>query len=255
MKKLVLTSLLTVFAVSGAHAAGMLDNPLYRPDQGMFYSMTDLESNTNSTTRLDLGEEFGYGITDRLAVGIAMSMAENNWFDQSEWGQLGIGVNYRLLDMEKWKADIYGSYGVNPVWAYGKSFMEENETNYAWNIGMRAGYVTDAWTLAGYIDFDYVNTESFNWGDDGWHYLTLGADLLVALNEDWDLALGAQYTGIMDDRVENAGQWEGKIGANYLIDDNMFVGIYLAKYMAHTNPGQWTVADGFGYGAKFGIQF
>ena len=255
MKKLVLTSLLTVFVVSGANAAGAIDNPLYRPDKGMFYSMTDLSSNTNTTTRADLDEEFGYGITDRLAVGVAVSMAENNWFDQSQWGTLGIGVNYRLLDMEGWKADVYGSYGVNPVWDYGKSFMDTNETNYAWNIGMRAGYVTDAWTIAGHIDFDYVNTESFNWGDDGWHYLSLGADLLVALNESWDLAVGAEYTGIMDDRVENAGRWEGTIGANYLIDDNMFVGIYLAKYMTHQNPGQWAVTDGFGYGAKFGIQF
>ncbi len=255
MKKLVLTSLLAVFAVSGAHAAGTLDNPLYRPDKGMFYSMTELSSDTNSTTRVDLDEEFGYGITDRLAVGAAVSMAENNWFDQSQWGTLGIGVNYRLLNMENWKADVYGSYGVNPVWDYGHSFMDEDLTWYNWNVGMRAGYVTDAWTVAGHVDFDYSNSESFNWGDDGWHTLSLGMDILVAMNEDWNLAVGAEYTGIMDDRVENAGQWEGKIGANYHIDDNMFVGFYLSKYMAHRNPGQWTVADGFGYGAKFGIQF
>lgn len=255
MKKLVLTSLLAVFAVSGAHAAGTLDNPLYRPDKGMFYSMTELSSDTNSTTRVDLDEEFGYGITDRLAVGAAVSMAENNWFDQSQWGTLGIGVNYRLLNMENWKADVYGSYGVNPVWDYGHSFMDEDLTWYNWNVGMRTGYVTDAWTVAGHVDFDYSNSESFNWGDDGWHTLSLGMDILVAMNEDWNLAVGAEYTGIMDDRVENAGQWEGKIGANYHIDDNMFVGFYLSKYMAHTNPGQWTVADGFGYGAKFGIQF
>lgn len=37
MKKLALTSLFAVFAVSGAHAANIIDgNPLYRPDQGRF---------------------------------------------------------------------------------------------------------------------------------------------------------------------------------------------------------------------------
>lgn len=255
MKKLVLTSLLAVFAVSGANAAVINDNPLYRPDAGKFYSMTELSSNTNSTTLVNLDEEFGYGITDRLAVGVAMSMAENNWFDQSQWGTLGIGVNYRLLDMANWKADVYGSYGVNPVWDYGASFMDEDLTWYNWNVGVRAGYMTGAWTVAGHVDFDYSNSESFNWGDDGWHSVSAGLDAFFALNDSWSLLAGAEYTGIIDDRVENAGTWEGKLGANYNIDDNKFIGAYVSKFMAHTGAGQWTIADGFGFGAKFGIQF
>lgn len=262
MKKLVLTSLLAAFAVSGANAASVLnDNPLYRPDKGMFYSKTTLSSNSNETTAVNLDEEFAYGITDRLAVGIAMSMAENNWFDQSQWGTLGIGVNYRLLNMAHWKADVYGSYGVNPVWDYGKSFMDKNETWYNWNIGMRAGYMTDAWTIAGHFDFDYSNSESFNWGDDGWHYMSAGVDAFFTLDENWSMLVGAEYTGVLDDRVENAGRWEGKLGANYNIDDNMFVGAYLTKEMVHRNaagnvqPGAWTILDGLGFGAKFGIQF
>ena len=255
MKKLVLTSLLAVFAVSGANAAAINDNPLYRPDAGKFYSMTELSSDTNSTTLVGLDEEFGYGITDRLAVGIAMSMAENNWFDQSQWGTLGIGVNYRLLNMGNWKADIYGSYGVNPVWDYGASFMDEDLTGYDWNIGVRAGYMTEAWTVAGYIDFDYSNSESFNWGDDGWHFISAGLDAFFALNDSWSVLVGAEYTGIIDDRVENAGSWEGKLGANYNIDENKFLGAYITKFMNHTGAGQWTIADGFGFGAKFGIQF
>ena len=39
MKKIALTSLLSVFAVSGAYAANTIDgNPLYMPKAGHFYS-------------------------------------------------------------------------------------------------------------------------------------------------------------------------------------------------------------------------
>ena len=41
MKKLALTSLLAMFAVSGANAANVIDgNPLYMPEQNHFYSVT-----------------------------------------------------------------------------------------------------------------------------------------------------------------------------------------------------------------------
>ena len=255
MKKLVLTSLAAVFAVSAAQAANVInDNPLYRPDQGNFYSMTGLSSDTNSTTTVGLSEEFGYGITDRLAVGIAMTMSENNWFDQSDWGTLGIGVNYRLLDMANWKADVYGSYGVGPVWAYRASFMDKDLTWYNWNVGVRAGYMTETWTVAGHVAFDYVNTESFNWGDDGFHSILAGVDGFLSLNQNWALLIGAEYTGWLDDEFENAGSWAAKFGANYNIDANKFIGAYISGEMSH-RTGDWEIANGFGFGAKFGIQF
>ena len=69
MKKLALTSLLAFFAVSGAHAANIIDgNPLYRPDEGRFYSVTSVGSHTKAVDEVGISEEFGYGITDRLAV-------------------------------------------------------------------------------------------------------------------------------------------------------------------------------------------
>ena len=47
MKKLALTSLLAVFAISGAHAANVIDgNPLYMPGQNHFYSVSTLGSHT-----------------------------------------------------------------------------------------------------------------------------------------------------------------------------------------------------------------
>ena len=62
MKKLALTSLLAVFAISGAHAANVIDgNPLYMPEQNHFYSVTTLGSHTEDSV-YSAGEEFGYGI-------------------------------------------------------------------------------------------------------------------------------------------------------------------------------------------------
>ena len=49
MKKLALTSLLAFFAVSGAHAANIIDgNPLYRPGEGRFYSNFAVESHSEA---------------------------------------------------------------------------------------------------------------------------------------------------------------------------------------------------------------
>lgn len=81
MKKLALTSMLAVFAVSGAHAANVIDNnPLYRPGQDRFYSVTTLGSHSEATDTWTLREEFGYGITDKLMVNLATSAMEKDWF-------------------------------------------------------------------------------------------------------------------------------------------------------------------------------
>ena len=69
MKKLALTSLMAVFAVSGAHAANIIDgNPLYRPGEGHFYSNFAVESHSEAIEDWGISEEFGYGITKDLAV-------------------------------------------------------------------------------------------------------------------------------------------------------------------------------------------
>ena len=235
MKKLVLTSLLAVFAATGANAA-INDNPMYRPDQGRFYSVTELSSNTDTIENWSVSEKFGYGITDR------------------GWGDFEIGADYRLLDDMNWKVDAYASYMVSPVWGDHQPFLDEDYTSYTWVVGVRAGYVTDMWTVAGHVEFNYLNTESFNWGDDGMHSLIAGLDGFLSLDSNWALMLGAEYTGVLDDEAENAGLWTGKFGVNYNIDEDMFVGAYISGEMSH-RTGDWEIADGMGFGVKFGAQF
>jgi len=259
MKKLALTSLLTVFAVSAANAA-INDNPLYRPMEGTFVSETSLASHTQSTTTVAMGQEFAYGVTDRLSIGVGTTLAEDNWFDNSEWGALAINANYRLLDGELWKIDVFGGYGVTPVWGDHESFLDEDMTVYDWTVGVQAGYTSGNLTLAGHVIFDYLGSESFNWDEDGIHTLRAGADAFLELNRNWGLVAGVEYTGIMDDKidgvkVDNDGSWTGKFGVNYNIDNDMFVAGYITKEMEHKSAGKWDVADGFGFGGKFGIQF
>ena len=253
MKKLVLTSLLAVFAATGANAA-INDNPMYRPDQGRFYSMTELASNTEYADSWALGEKFGYGITDRASVWVGTSLSEGEWFDTMSWDAFAIGADYRLLDDMNWKVDAYASYALNPVWGDHQSFLDEDYTFYTWGVGVRAGYVTDMWTVAGHVEFNYLNSESFNWGDDGLHALIAGVDGFLSLDSNWALMLGAEYTGMLDDQFDNAGLWTGKFGVNYNIDEDMFVGAYISGEMDHSS-GDWEIVDGMGFGVKFGAQF
>lgn len=254
MKKIALTSLLAVFAVSGANAA-INDNPLYRPDAGKFVSETTVASHTKSTTKVALGQEFAYGVTDRLSVGVGTTLSENNWFDNSQWGALAVNANYRVLDGQMWKVDVFGGYGVTPVWGDHESFLDEDMTVYDWTVGAQAGYTSGNLTLAGHVIYDYLGSESFNWGDDGIHMIRAGADAFLELNKNWGLVAGVEYTGFLDDEAENDGFWTGKFGVNYNIDADKFVAGYITKVMEHKAAGEWDVADGFGFGAKFGIQF
>ena len=261
MKKLILTSLLAVFAATGANAA-INDNPLYRPDQGRFYSVTALESSSRPTvanqkgsSAFALSEAFGYGVTDRLAIGLETTASTADWFDENSWDTFGIGLNYRVFDGVNWKADVFGSYGFGGVWPYGETFLGEENTNYVWTVGAKIGYETASWAVAGHVAFDYYNSESFNWDEEGFHSLRAGVDAFFAMNMQWSLVLGAEYNADLDYWENNNGFWTGKLGVNYNIDDAKYIGAYVGKEMYHIGKGDWDIADGFAYGVKFGVEF
>ena len=257
MKKLALTSLLAMFAVSGAHAANIIDgNPLYRPMAGHFYSETSIYSHSEDTDAWWLGESFGYGITDQLSIGLVTALGENEGFDHSMWGPMAFGLNYRVLDQGAWVADVYGSYTVAPVWGDHRPFLDKDDTGYTWTAGVRGGYLGHGWTVAGHAAFAYNNAESFNWGDEGLmnHALILGLDGQVVIDPDWNLVAGVEYKGYTDDEAKNAGVWTGLFGVNYNIDATKYVGAYINTTVRHAT-GDWEFDDGFGFGMKFGIDF
>lgn len=255
MKKLVLTSLLSVFAVSGAYAANNIDgNPMYRPGEGKFFSETAIGSHSENTNGWALAEVVGYGVTDKLAVMVGTTFSEADTFDKMAWNDLSVGLSYRVLDSGNIKADVFGSYALADVWADHASFLDENRTFYAWTVGGQLGYVAADWTIAGHVAFDYLNSESFNWGDEGFHLLRLGLDAQYLINNDWNVVAGVEYSALTDDGINNTGSWTWDLGVNYNIDANKYVGAF-AGWEANVATGDWEVEDGFVFGAKFGIQF
>ena len=261
MKKLALTSLLAVFAVSGAHAANVIDgNPLYLPGAGHFYSVSTLGSHTGSeeSKTIVAAEEFGYGITNKLAINVSTDLYEYDAFDAYGWNTLTLGAAYRVLDMGAWKADLVGAYAVDNVWPYHAPFLDEGLTGYGWTAGVRGGYVASNWTLAGHAYFTYANTESFNWSDEGMHIWTLGVDGQYVLDSHWSALAGLEYTGLTDSWAKNAGELEATVGVNYNLDATKFVGVYVSAEANHQGgdaADEWKAENGFGFGAKFGIDF
>lgn len=286
MKKLALSSLIAVFAVSGAHAANVIDgNPLYMPKANHFYSVTDLSSHTDNDTPWSAAEAFGYGITDKLAVELSTSLTENKAFDAYSWNDLSLGATFRALDMGAWKADVYGKYAAGSNAMIGRLYrpgslmyypnvddetewFDKDATDYTWTAGVRGGYVASNWTVAGHVAFSYLNSESFNFGDKGMHMWSAGVDGQYALCDKLNLVAGVEYTGISNDKyayddvelgdVENGGVWSGMFGVNYNIDATKYVGLYVNGSMDHWKDNGkkgWDVEEGFGFGAKFGIDF
>jgi hypothetical protein len=267
MKKLVLTSLFAVFAVSAANAANVIDNnPLYRPDAGRFYSVTTLGTHSEADLKAwSLGEEFGYGITEKLAFIMGSSFSMHDTFDHNSWDNFSLGMNYRFLNDSRWKADLFGKYdfgGISlpfisggAVWGDHAKFLDKDRTFYTWTAGIRGGYVASDWTLAGHVAFDYINFESFNWGDEGAHRIRLGLDGQYLLSSDWNLVAGAEYAGLTDSGLDHAGTWTGTFGVNYNIDATKFVGAYVGREMFNSVADGWDFADGFSWGVKFGIDF
>ena len=280
MKKIALTSLLAVFVVSGAHAANVIDgNPLYMPKAGHFYSVSDLGSHSGheNLKAWAFGEEFGYGITDKLAVAVDTTILDEQSFDQWSWGDFSLNAIYRAFDKGAWKLDLVGEYSVDPVWGNHMSFLKAGTkdagtgTEYTWTAGVRGGYTTARWTVAGHALFSYWNTESFNWnekaGERGLHALALGLDAQYVLCPKVSLLAGVEYDGILDSKyrddpdtqIKNAGEWNAELGVNYNIDVTKFVGVYVNGAMDHHRADRaedkWRVENGFGFGAKFGIDF
>lgn len=285
MKKIALTSLLAVFAAAGANAANVIDgNPLYMPTKGNFYSVTDLYSHSETTKDWTLGEEFGYGITDKLAVAVSTDFFEgaeeagdDEAFDTYGLGNVALTATFRAFEKGAWKVDAYGKYATEGATIFGHSdgaddtfWFDKDLIDYRWTAGVRGGYTTPVFTVAGHIAYEYVNAESFNWGDYGNHVWKFGVDGQYVINRMFNVVAGVEYAGISNDKVatytdvkgatdvENAGRWTGYAGVNYNIDATKFVGVYVNGAMKHwKDNGEkgWEAEDGFGFGAKFGIQF
>ena len=267
--------------VSDTHGNVIDGNPLYMPAAGHFYSVTTVGSHTKMGTPYMLGEEFGYGITDKLAVEVGTAVWENKAFDDFVWDNVALKATYRALDMGALKLDLVGSYaaGADAIWGGGlyahskgadvDEWFNKDLTGYTWSYGVRGGYTYGAFTLAGHVMFNYLNSESFNWGDKGLHTVELGLDGQYVFDSHWSVLAGVEYTGVTNDhmayddledpmKTKRAGTWDAGFGVNYNIDSTKYVGLFVNGSLNHhegDHADEWGWDDGFGFGAKFGIDF
>ena len=195
-------------------------------------------------------------------------MAEEDAFDDYGMGDLGVKLTFRALDLGAWKADVYGEYGIDggSIFWHSKAaddtfWFDKDMTNYTWMTGIRGGYTTSLFTVAGRVEFAYENTESFNWNDDDdmWanHIVNLGFSGFWRMSDYWSGIVSADYYKVMDHYSEPdaAGSWDLSAGLNLNIDPTKYVGVYVTKEINHVAAGKWEAEDGFGFGAKFGIDF
>lgn len=262
MKKIALTSLLAVFAATGANAANILDgNPLYMPGQGHFVSETSLGSHSKVGHDWSLAERFGWGITDRLMVAVKTSVSERSFFEDFSWNEVSLDAVYRLMDTGAWKLDLMGGYEATPMRAFSGSFWDKNDTTYFWNAGVRGGYMTQDWTVMAHANYIYANSRSFNWAYDDEmntnHRLNLGFGAHWTFSDDWSAVATADYYKILDNyfAADNRGEWNLAAGVNFNFDPTKYLGAYITKDIVHSGEGSWETADGIGFGVKFGVDF
>ncbi len=117
---------LTIAAGSAFAAPTNMENPLYAPAKGNFYSKTsvgvmykEVDNNYIEKAKGDAGEsqwpvyrvyeDLGFGITDRLAMWGAVSYTDNSDADRSGLSNGRLGLIYRILSEKSpmiW--DVYG---------------------------------------------------------------------------------------------------------------------------------------------------
>jgi len=222
-------------------------NPLYRPAEGRFYSVTSLESDT-SFKPYALNEQFGFGITDRLAVSLSTTGSTSDTFKSGTfgWDNFGLGASFRWLNDTNWKGDVYGTLSANR--GMEKTWWNQDDNFYIWTAGAKFGYATCTWTVNGLFEYDYANTGAFNWNDQGQHLYKVGLEGQYAFNEDWNVTASVLY---WMPNFSDANFFSGKLGLNYNIDTTKYVGAYVFQTLDNDNK----FADDTGLGLQFGIDF
>jgi len=168
MKKTLKTlAIATATMISTGAFAGVtknMENPLYIPTTGQFYSKTGaglMYKKADHTTALQnkghagdpefpvwrLTEDFGYGITDRLSTYLSLGYTHNGDIDRKGMHRGRLGLNYRVVETpENLVWDIYGEAylsGVSPMKGSYTStgFQYDNFSNGRWGAvaGTRFG--------------------------------------------------------------------------------------------------------------------
>lgn len=153
------TSLLALAAVGAfsSVASANMENPMYMPKAGGFYSKTDLYYNTEAESSV-MGEEFGYGISDKFAMygrfGTSMydsARSELYNFETEVGGDIAFGGRFRAMDNNGLKVDVLGEFTAD------LDILDNGEAGqHIIKVGARVGKDMDKMTLAGEANIAYA---------------------------------------------------------------------------------------------------
>jgi murein DD-endopeptidase MepM/ murein hydrolase activator NlpD len=218
-------------------------NPLYRPAAGRFYSITTASTDTDFKT-WGLGEEFGYGITDRLSV--FLNLAGSTYkFDDFSFDMYGGGLSFRYLNDTNWKGDVYGKVAqLGVIDSVNNEFFAGA---YQWTAGTKFGYATCGWTVNGLVEYDFTHIVGLGEAFDGLKTYKVGAEGQYVFTADWNVVGSVVY--VMPD-LSDFNYYTGKIGVNYNIDTTKYLGFYVFQEL---HDGDF--ADNTGLAIQFGIDF
>ena len=167
----------TASVISTGALASNLENPLYMPLEGEFYSKTGIGimyKETDHTAALvakgadgktefpvwRFTEDFGYGITDRLDIHGRLGYTKDGDINRKGMHRGRLGMTYRAMTQDDTfvldlYADAYMS-GVTPMKGIYKTdgFTYKNYSNGRWGVigGARFGKTWDDFTLAAHVE-------------------------------------------------------------------------------------------------------
>ena len=223
MKKVSLLSLLAVLAVSTAAQANVED-PLYTPAKGKFYSKTAVNK---AKSVYNVSEEIGYGISNKFAIAGTIDYQNDTDTDEDGFDTWTIGGKYKISNGFIVYADYTSTIDEDK---FGDGSMID--------VGALFGKQTAKYTIAGKVELDHIDSDVADSNN-----VVLGAKGAYNFDDRVSGSLGLDYTFLEDE------------------DDDSLV---LTAQINYQKGGLWSlyystelIADGEddSIGLKYGIQF
>ena len=260
-KSLSLAAIAAVFAAP-AFAAN-LENPLYVPTSGEFFSKTGVglmykkadDSLSMQAKNHDgaiefpiyrVSETLGYGITDRLSVRGIFGYTQDNDINRKGLHEGRLGLNYRVFDGSETDGYVWDVYadgflgGISDMQAdlvaspnnlggtYPFSFNYDNYSTGRWGtwIGTQVGKTWDKFTAAAYVELERTFGSSNNeiTISDSAKTLIQGMVFAATANAGWAAAYAAGLPASFS--VDTKSTWEYAAGLKtfYEVDTDWSVG-------------------------------
>ena len=236
MKKITILSLVSALTITN-FANAHVENPLYVPTKGKFYSKSGFEK---AKSVLQVNGDVGYGITNRYSMSLGLGYQEDLDSTKDGFTNVRIGGNYRLLNNRALVSDIFAKYA--------KSLDKEvagqyQEIDAGWKVGtQRKGF-----TVAGSVRFNRVVMK--NKADNDSNNIGINGNFAFNINERYSSQIEVDYL-LTDDFNTRTGTKDNsflvKAQVNYI--RNGLWSLYYQRDLGVKNSSG-------GLGLKYGIQF